>query len=127
MTKEIRAFLIKLAAFSIGLFFVHYYILFQFFSGELYFPLWTIYCLNAVMVFAVYVILRYYSTRKPGNMFRLFLILTMVKMGLVIVFLLPLFLKKSDHTQLEVFNFFIPYFLFLIFEIIGLNNFLQKS
>jgi len=60
-------------------------------------------------------------------MLKFFLSLTIVKMGLVIVLLLPLFLKKSDHTQLEVFNFFIPYFLFLGLEIFSLNKFLQKS
>jgi hypothetical protein len=79
------------------------------------------------MVFGVYIVLRYYSKKKPNDLFRIFLILTIVKMALVIIFLLPLFLKKSEYTQLELFNFFIPYFLLLIFEITGLNKFLQKT
>jgi hypothetical protein len=127
MIKDIGSFLIKLLGFSLLLFFVHYYVLAQFFSGDLYLPLWAIYCFNSVMVLLVFLILRYYSSEQPANVLKYFLLLTLLKMGLAIVFLLPVFLKKSDHTQLEIFNFFIPYFLFLIFEIMGLTKFLQKS
>ena len=127
MVREIGSFLLKLLGFSLLLFLVHYYVLVQLFSGELYFPLWSIYCFNAIMVLGVYVILRYYSQKQPANIFKYFLLLTLLKMILVVVFLLPLFLKRSAHTQLEVFNFFIPYFLFLIFEIMALTKFLQKS
>lgn len=127
MVREIGSFLLKLLGFSLLLFLVHYYVLVQLFSGELYFPLWSIYCFNAIMVLGVYVILRYYSQKQPANIFKYFLLLTLLKMILVVVFLLPLFLKRSAHTQLEIFNFFIPYFLFLTFEIMGLTKFLQKS
>ncbi|HZJ21273.1 MAG TPA: hypothetical protein VFD35_13105 [Pricia sp.] len=126
MTKAIGAFAIKLFGFSVILFLTHYYILSQFFTGRLYFSLWSIYCFHTVLVLAVYAILSYYK-RKNKDMLKLFLGLTVLKMALSIVFLLPLFLKKSDHTQLEVLNFFIPYFLFLMVEIMGLNSFLQKS
>ena len=127
MIKDIGAYVVKLLGFSILLFFVHYYILAQFFTGELYLPLWSIYCFNAVLVLIVYLILRYYSQEQPANVLKYFLLLTMLKMVLAIVFLLPIFLKKSAHSQLEIFNFFIPYFLYLIFEIMGLTKFLQKS
>lgn len=127
MIKDIGIFLLKLTGFSLFLVFIHHYILSQSFTGELYFPLWTIYCFNALMVLAVYIVIRYYSTREMGNLMRIFLIMTLLKMGLSVVFLLPLFLNKSAHTQLEIFNFFIPYFLFLIFEITGLTKFLQKT
>lgn len=127
MIKEIGIFIGKLLGFSALLLLVHYYILSQFFSGDLVFPLWSIYIFNMVLVLAVYLTLRYYSTTKPQEIFKIFLILTILKMVLAVVFLLPLFLQKSNHTQLEVFNFFIPYFLFLIFEIFALNRFLQKT
>jgi len=127
MIKDIGSFVIKLLGFSLLLFFVHYYILAQFFSGELYLPLWSVYCFNAAMVLAVYLILRFYSKEQPDSVLKYFLLLTLLKMVLAIVFLLPVFLNKSAHSQLEIFNFFIPYFLFLIFEIMGLTKFLQKS
>ena len=106
MTKDIGSFLVKLLGFSLLLFFVHFYILSQFFTGELYLPLWSIYCFNGIMVLAVYLILRYYSKEQPANVLKYFLLLTLLKMVLAIVFLLPIFLKKSAHSQLEIFNFF---------------------
>ena len=127
MNKEINSFIIQLLLFTVLLFGVHYYILSQFFEGELYFPIWTIYMFNAVLVFVVFSVLRLKSKQGSKKMYELFLGLTMLKMILAIVFLLPLFFGKSDHSQLEVINFFIPYFLFLAFEIFSLNKFLQKG
>ena len=127
MNQEISSFIIQLLLFTALLFGVHYYILSQFFEGELYFPIWTIYMFNAVLVFVVYAVLRFKSKQGSKKMYELFLGLTMLKMILAIVFLLPLFFGKSNHSQLEVINFFIPYFLFLAFEIFSLNKFLQKG
>jgi len=127
MIKETTSFIIKLIGFAIFLFAIHYYILSQFFDGALHFPIWTIYVFNAVMVFLVYSIITYKNRQGSKKMYQLFLGLTTLKMILAIIFLLPLFLGKSEHAQLEVVNFFIPYFLFLGFEIFSLNKFLQKS
>jgi hypothetical protein len=127
MIKETASYIVKLLLFTIFLFIVHFYTLNQFFDGILYFPVWTIYVFNAVLVFLVYTIITYKNKKGSKNMYQLFLGLTTLKMILAIVFLLPLFLGKSDHAQLEVINFFIPYFLFLGFEIFSLNKFLQKN
>ncbi len=127
MNKEISSFILWLLGFTILLFLIHTYIIFQFFEGQLYLPVWSIYLFNAILVLIVFIILKYKSKDKPDKILQLFLGLTMVKMILAIVFLLPLFFGKSDHSQLEVINFFIPYFLFLAFEILSLNKFLQKG
>lgn len=127
MTKEISGYLLKLLGFTILIFGIHWYLLSQFFDGRLYFPLWTIYVFNAVLVAVVYIFIRSKSEDPNKNIFQLFLTLTVAKMVLAIVFLMPLFFKKPPHTQLEVINFFIPYFLYLTFEIFNLNKFLQKS
>jgi len=127
MNKDTFVFFLKLIAFSVALLGIHYYILIQFFEGDLAIPLWLIYAFNALMVFIVYAVLNYYSRNKKQDMLKFFMILTFSKMLLSIILLLPLLLKKSDHVQLEVFNFFIPYFLFLAFEIFSINKFLQKS
>ena len=127
MIKEATSFLIKLIGFAVLLFAIHYYILIQFFDGTLHFPIWTIYVFNAVLVFLVFTIISYKNKQGSKKMYQLFLSLTILKMILAIVFLLPLFLGKSEHAQLEVVNFFIPYFIFLGFEIFSLNKFLQKS
>ena len=127
MTKETSSFIAKLLGFAGLLFAIHYYILSQFFLGNLYFPLWSIYVFNVVVVALVYFIIRYQSHKGNKKMYQLFLGLTVGKMVLAIVFILPLFFGKSEHSQLEVINFFVPYFFFLAFEIYGLNSFLQKS
>ena len=126
MDKSILKFMLKLLGLSILLFTIHYYILLQLFDVKLVLPIWLIYAFNAILVFIVYSVLKFYSKNKDKDLLKYFLGLTFVKMFLIIVLLLPLFLKKSDHTVLEVFNFFIPYFIFLAFEIFSLNKFLQK-
>jgi hypothetical protein len=127
MEKNIINFVLKLIGFSTVIFGIHYYVLLQFFEGKLIIPLWIIYGFNGLMVFIVISVLKHQSKNENKNLLNLFLILTMVKMVLILVLLLPLFFKKSEHIQLEVFNFFIPYFLFLAFEIFNLNKFFQKS
>ena len=126
MDKSILKFMLKLLGLSILLFTIHYYILLQLFDVKLVLPIWLIYAFNAILVFIVYSVLKFYSKNKDKDLLKYFLGLTFVKMFLIIILLLPLFLKKSDHTVLEVFNFFIPYFIFLAFEIFSLNKFLQK-
>lgn len=126
MDKSIVNFVLKLFGLSVILFAIHYYILKQFSDVKLLIPLWLIYTFNAILVFIVYSVINFYSKKKDKDLLKYFLVLTFIKMVLIIILLLPLFLKKTDHTQLEVFNFFIPYFLFLGFEIYSLNKFLQK-
>jgi len=126
MSKSILNIILKLLGLSIVLFGIHYYIIIQFFEAELLLPLWLIYTFNATLVFIVISVIKFYSKNKDNDLLKYFLGLSFIKMVLVIILLLPLFLKKSDHTQLEVFNFFIPYFLFLAYEIYSLNKFLQK-
>jgi len=127
MTKEISTFLVKLITFAIVLFAIHLYLILQFFEGSLYFPIWAIYLFNIVVVAIVFMTIRYQSQKGNKKMYQLFLGLTLLKMLLALVFLTPLFFGKSEHAQLEVINFFIPYFLFLGFEIFSLNQFLQKT
>jgi len=127
MTKEISTFLVKLITFAIVLFAIHLYLILQFFEGSLYFPIWAIYLFNIVVVAIVFMTIRYQSQKGNKKMYQLFLGLTLLKMLLALVFLTPLFFGKSEYAQLEVINFFIPYFLFLGFEIFSLNQFLQKT
>lgn len=127
MNKNLPNFLWQLLVFAAVLFGIHYYIFFTFFEGmPLYFPLWTIYAFNTLLVIVMYSVILYKVIKENKNAYMLFLTLTMVKMVLAIIFLVPLFGGKAQHPQAEVFNFFIPYFLFLAFEIYAINKFLQK-
>ena len=107
---------------------IHYYIFLTFFSEiNLYFPLWVIYLFNAGLVLLVFLIVRIQMARGYTKTYNLFLILTVSKMALAIVFLLPLFADKSENAVVDVINFFLPYFLFLGFEIFQLNIFFKKE
>lgn len=128
MAKDTLSFLLKWIVFSGLLFAVHYYILFQLNQeNEYYFPLWTIYLFNSLLAFIVYFFVKRQFEKSSEKTYQTFLIFTIVKMLLAIVFLLPLFMGKSQFPKTETINFFIPYFLFLVFEIFSLNKFFQAS
>ena len=119
--------LLKFLALAVVLFGAHWYVIFQFFLDlPTYFSIPVIYIFNALMVIVVLsiVILKVSKGYKTG--YKLFMILTLVKMLLAIVFLLPLFFGKAVNPKVDVINFFIPYFFFLAFEIWTLNVFYQK-
>ena len=125
--KDLGMFATKLLGFAGVLLAVHYYIFYNFFSElELYLPIWSVYVFNVVLVFAVYAIINYQMTNASDQVLNIFLGSTMVKMVLALVFLLPIFLDKTPHVKTEIFNFFIPYFLFLGFEIYALNKFFKN-
>ena len=128
MNKEIKGFIVKLIIFAIILCGIHYFIFHILFSEMLLFiPIWTIYLFNSVLVLAVFGYLNYKVGKGSTKGYTIFLVSTLVKMALSLVFLLPLFVGKSDNAVAEVINFFIPYFIFLTFEIISLNNFLKND
>jgi hypothetical protein len=128
INKELRNFVIKLIGFAVLLWGIHYYIFLNFFSEvSLYLPLWSIYVFNAVTVCIVYVIINYKVSRGSEKGYNLFLMLTIGKMALAVVFLLPLISGKSTVPITEAINFFIPYFVFLTYEIIALNKFLKNQ
>lgn len=128
MNKDSLNFIVKLLALTAVLCGIHYYIFLSFFSEmALYFPIWSVYAFNGVLVLLVFLIINYKGSQNSENVLNIFLVLTLVKMILTIVFLLPLFFGKSDHPKVEAFNFFIPYFIYLSFEIVSISNFLKKQ
>lgn len=121
-------FLILLLAFSLLLFAVHWYIVFHFFSDiVLVLPLWTVYAFHFITVSIVYTIINYKFSNGNKQVFFLFMGATLLKMILTLVFLLPVLLNPNENATLEVFNFFIPYFLYLAFEIVNITFFLKDE
>jgi hypothetical protein len=128
MNKTGLNFIVKLLALTALLCGVHYYVFLNFFSEmNLYFPIWSVYVFNGVLVLLVFLIINYKVSKGSENVLNIFLMLTLVKMALTVVFLLPLFFGKSDYLKVETFNFFIPYFFYLTFEILSISNFLKKQ
>ena len=128
MNKDGINFIVKLVALTAILCGAHYYIFLNFFAEmKLYLPIWGIYAFNSVLVLLMYLTINYKASQKIDNALSIFLGLTLVKMVLAIVFLLPLFFGKADNPKVEAFNFFIPYFIYLTFEIVSISNFLKKQ
>jgi hypothetical protein len=121
-------FLLQLIGMSVLLFAVHSY-LFHHFVKEvnLFFPLWQIYTFHLIVALAIYTIINYKFHTGKKDIFNLFLVMTLFKMVLAILFLLPLILSDFENKKPDVFNFFIPYFVYLFFEVITISKFLQKS
>jgi hypothetical protein len=128
MNKDGLNFIVKLIGLTALLCGVHYYIFLNFFSDiELYLPIWSIYAFNGVLVLLDFLFINHKVSNGSKNVLNIFLVLTSVKVLLAIVFLLPLFLGKAENSKIEAFNFFIPYFLYLAFEITSISNFLKKQ
>jgi hypothetical protein len=126
--KRQIAFSLQLVGLSVILFAIHSYLLF-YLAKEIifFFPLWHIYTFHFLITLIVYTIINYRFSSGKKDIFNLFMVMTFFKMVLAILFLLPLILSDFENKQPDVFNFFIPYFLYLFFEVFALTRFLQKS
>ena len=125
--KRQITFMLQLLGVGVLIFVVHSYLLHHF-TKEMpfFFPLWHIYTFHIVITLAFYSIINYRFSIGKTDIFNLFMIMTFFKMVLAILFLLPLILSEFENKHPDVFNFFIPYFLFLFFEVFALTRFLQK-
>ncbi len=124
--KRQIAFLIQLTIISLLLYVIHSYLLHHFTSEVIFFfPLWHIYVFLFVITFILYAVVNYKFSNGNTEIFNIFMISTFLKMILAVVFLLPLLMSNQENKQLDVFNFFIPYFLYLFFEVYALTKFLQ--
>lgn len=132
MTTEFKknqtSFLIQAVLFTLALFGIHSYLI-HYFGKEIsfFFPLWQLYIFHFIITAALYTLINYRYNSGKKDIFNTFMIATFLKMILAMVFLLPLLVSDFENKQPDVFNFFIPYFLFLFFEVFSLTKFLQKN
>lgn len=126
--KRQIAFLLQLVGVSVVLFAIHSYLLYHFAKDVLFFfPIWQVYTFHVFITLLFYSVINYKFSNGQKNVFNLFMVLTFLKMILAILFLLPLLLSDFENKQPDVFNFFIPYFMYLFFEVFSLTKFLQKT
>ena len=127
ITRQLN-FLLQIILLSAVLFGIHSYILSHFGASlKLFFPIWQIYLFHLVVTTLFYTVINYRFSKGQTDVFLLFMGSTLFKMFLSILFLLPLILSDWEKKQADVFNFFIPYFLYLSFEGYAITKFLQKS
>ncbi|MEO1030075.1 MAG: hypothetical protein AAFX55_01660 [Bacteroidota bacterium] len=126
--KRQIAFILQLLGLTGILFAIHSYLLHHFASGmDFFFPIWQIYGFHFVITLILYSVINYRYSSGKTDIFNIFMVMTFSKMVLAILFLLPLILSDVKNKQPDVFNFFIPYFLYLFFEVFALTKFLQKQ
>ena len=125
--KRQLSFLLKLGLFSLILGASHSYLFHNFLPNTaLFFELWQIYTFNIVSVLLIYTVINYKFSNGTSVVFNMFMIGTLLKMVLAFLFLLPMLLSDLESKKPDVMNFFIPYFIFLAFEVYSLNYFLNK-
>ncbi len=126
--KRQLSFLLKLGLITVLVAGSHLYLFENFFSDSLlFFPLWQIYVFHVVTVLLIYTVINYKFSNGNSVIFNYFMIGTLLKMVLAFLFLLPLLLSDFQSKKPDVMNFFIPYFIFLAFEVYSVNFFLNKT
>ncbi len=122
------SFTIQCVLFTVSVFSIHSYLLYYFAAKTIFFfPIWHIYLFNFLLTASLYTIINYKYSKDKTTVFNVFMISTLLKMVLVIVFLLPLVMGEVKDKKPDVFNFFIAYFLFLIFEVYFITKFLNNN
>jgi hypothetical protein len=122
------SFTLQCILLTIVLFGIHSYLLYYFGKNlQLFFPVFHIYIFHFIVTILVYTIINYRFSKGQKNIFNLFMGSTLVKMGLAILFLLPLILSDFEKKQPDVFNFFIPYFIYLFFEVVFITKLLNQT
>ncbi|OUS02428.1 hypothetical protein A9Q86_04070 [Flavobacteriales bacterium 33_180_T64] len=121
------SFLVQALIFTAIVFGIHVYLV-SYLVQEmvLIIPIWQIYVFHFVVTLLLISVINYKFSKGSKAIFNIFMIATFLKMILAILFLLPVLLSELENKQPDVFNFFIPYFLFLFFEVYSLTKFLQK-
>ena len=121
-------FLIQLVIISFLIFGIHSYLLYYFATDiSFFFPLWHIYLFHFIITALIFTAINYKYVKENTNIFDVFMMGTLSKMIITIIFLLPLLLSDFEEKKPDVINFFIPYFLFLAFEVYSLTALLNKK
>ena len=125
--KRQSSFSIKLVLFAIVMYLMHSYILHYFADQTFFFPLWHIYVFHSIITLLLYGIINYKHAIGKTEVFNTFMLSTLLKMIIAILFLLPLLLSDLENKQADVYNFFIPYFFFLAFEVYFISSLLNEN
>jgi len=121
-------FTVQLLVGSAILYLLHIYLINALFPDKVFLiPLWNIYVFHTLSILIVYSIINFRFSNGKTQVFNPFVLLMILKMILVIVFLIPLFLSNKTEKIGDTINFFIPYFIFLAFEVYSINQFLTAK
>lgn len=115
--NRILDFLKYFVPFSLVLFLIQYFVM-QLLSTNIifFYGAWSIYLFNIVTTLLVYTLLIYVNKSFSSYTGFAFLALSFFKMMAAVVFLIPFIKSNVANPIIDVTAFFIPFFLFLLFE-----------
>lgn len=117
MKNKIFRFSAFLIIFTLILFLLQYWVRSIFLEGvEFYYGLSAIYAFHFISAFFVYGLVLLIYSRFPDSAGFGFIGAGFLKMLAAIVFLLPMLITDMENHFANVLSFFVPYFLYLIFE-----------
>ncbi|KFF17986.1 hypothetical protein [Flavobacterium hydatis] len=126
--NRIVDFLKYFIPFTIVLFVTQYFVM-QSLSEKLvfFYSVWSIYIFNILATFLVYLFLIFVNKNFSTYTGFAFLGASFFRMMLAIIFLIPLIKAHVKDPIIDLGAFFIPYFLFLIFETYSTVRLINKS
>lgn len=117
MKNQLVRFLALLLPFTIILFITQYLIVnFSLSNYEFFYSTYAIYLFHFLATFLIYLVLVliYHNFRDKTGF--AFMGASFIKMLAAIIFLLPMLLNHTGNAFGDLLSFFIPYFLYLVFE-----------
>ena len=117
MTTPFFSFLKLFFPFALVLFALQYFVTLQLFSAiPFYYSVWSIYILHIVITILAHLFLLFVHKNFPDKTGFTFMGMGVLKMMACVVFLIPMIQSDTINRIPDVGAFFIPYFLFLLFE-----------
>ncbi len=118
MQTKLTPFLKSFIPFSLFLFVVQFGLIKYVFKLDLYYSTLAIYSFHVIATFLIYLFLVFVYRSFSDKTGFAFMACSLLKMLAAVLFLLPLMLNDVANPFQSIIAFFIPYFLFLIFETI---------
>ncbi|PTX45070.1 hypothetical protein C8P64_1060 [Christiangramia gaetbulicola] len=118
MQARLISFLKLFLPFSIILFFIQFALVNYVFKIELYYSTLAIYAFHFLATFLIFLFLVFVHKTFSDKTGFAFMACSLLKMLAAVLFLLPVMLNDTPNPFQDIVAFFIPYFLFLIFETI---------
>jgi len=118
MQQKIVGFLKRFIPFLIISMLIQYALTNYVFEAELYYSTWAIYIFQFIATLVVYILLVLVKQNFSDKTGFAFMGCSLFKMLAAVLFLLPMMLNGATNPFESLVAFFIPYFIFLVFETI---------
>ena len=117
MKQQLLKFLTRLIPFTTILFLIQFFLTrFLLNSEAMFYPVYAIYLFHFFSTFLIYWMLLFINNNFQDKTGFAFMGASLLKMMAAVIFLLPVLINNTGYAFTNILSFFIPYFLFLVFE-----------